>query len=459
MLERAGVFFSSAQATDPRLAAKAIDDMKFFDIAGMHRAVAICACGRSGSVLLASYLDGHGNVILMPNLMSRKIYPFFERYQFLTLREKLIAFPFFQTPETDNFLGFFGGDFPVGAASYHAAVDAVFEVYGSLPAEVLESRRSFFQFLHVVYAVALGRRPATRQPMIVYAQHMLDCELARRFIEDFPQGRFIQTVRDPITNSSRLAAHSLKHRGVLGPWYVISYLTFAGLPHPDLEYRTMVIRFEDLHACLEETMRKLAGWLDIPYSPSLLDSTFHDRPYSWSNGAKTWTGIRTDAGVREFQHTFLSDRCLLFLLLNEDFVAWNYPCPNIQSFIGPDPRMCAGLVDPAEDRIHERARVDKVDSLQRPAAWGERNSPSDSWPCGNNVSRRCGALPADRIGKKSIKIAIEMESGNRRRPSLVANYAFKRPRILFKLSRFTLNPPPGAGCPTVNAYRIPKQSV
>jgi hypothetical protein len=329
MVERARAFFSSEKDHDPALDAQAAGDMSFFDIAGMDKAVAICACGRSGSVLLASYLDGHSDVILMPNLISHKIYPFFERYKSLTLREKLIAFPFFQTAETDNFLDFFGGDFPLVPSAYYAAVKALFEVHGSLSAEFLESRRAFFQFVHVAYCVALHRRPANPRPMIVYAQHMLDGELARRFIEDFPQGRFIQTVRDPITNSSRLAAHSLQRHGTLGPWYVISYLTFAGLPHPGMESCTTVIRFEDLHSSLEEVMRALACWLGLAYQPSLLDSTFHGRPYSWSNGTKTWTGKRLDAGDRESKHTFWSDRCLLFSLLNEDFVAWHYKCPAI----------------------------------------------------------------------------------------------------------------------------------
>jgi hypothetical protein len=328
MLERADVFFRAEEKADfQSLVARKVEGMRQFDIAGMHRAVAICASGRSGSVLLASYLDGHDDVILMPNLLSQKIYPFFERYQSLSLREKLIAFPFFQTDEADNFLDFFGGDFPIGAADYYAAVNALFEVCGSWPKETLESRKSFFKFLHVVYCVALGRRPASACPMIVYAQHMLDDELAKRFVEDFPQGCFIQTVRDPITSSGRLFEHSLKHRGFMGPWSVISYLTFAGLPHPGMESRTQVVRFEDLHLRLEETMRALAGWLGLPYSSTLLNSTFHDRPYIWRSGANIWSGVRPKAAARDSRHTSLTDRWLYFALLNEDFVAWNYSYP------------------------------------------------------------------------------------------------------------------------------------
>lgn len=330
MLERARAFFRAEEASSSQsLAAATIENMKHFDIAGMHRAVAICAYGRSGSALLASYLSGHADIILMPGLLSQKIYPFFERYGSLSLREKLIAFPFFHTPEIDNFLDFFGGDFPIGAANYYAAINAVFEVYGDWPVEALESRRAFFQILHVVYSVAQGRRPASRQPMIVYAQHLLDNELASRFVEDFPQGRFIQTVRDPITNTARSFKHNSSHFGFMATWYVISYQTFAGLPHPGKESRTRVVRFEDLHLRLEETMRALVGWLGLAYSSSLLDSTFHDRPYLWRSGTNIWSGARPEAATRDAQDTSFTDRCLFFALLNEEFVAWNYPCPGI----------------------------------------------------------------------------------------------------------------------------------
>jgi hypothetical protein len=192
----------------------------------------------------------------------------------------------------------------------------------------------------VAYWVALGR-PAAIRPMIVYAQHMLDDELAKRFVEDFPRGCFIQTVRDPITSSDRLFEHSLEHRGSMAPWSVISYLTFAGLPHPGMESRTQVVRFEDLHQRLEQTMRGLAAWLGLPYSESLLMSTFHDRPYMWKSGANVWTGVRSKPVVRESRYTSVTDRWLLFALLNEDFVAWDYPYPRIFRHVSARMLTCA----------------------------------------------------------------------------------------------------------------------
>jgi hypothetical protein len=330
MVQHARAFFHAEEANNVQsLVGSKIEDIRYFDVAGMDSAVAICACGSSGSVLLASYLDGHDDVIMLPAMRSERIYQFFERYQPLSLHDKLIAYPFFSS-SIDSSRDFFRGDFPIAAADYCAAVTALFEVYGNWPPEFLESRRAFFQFLHVVYCVALGRRPASPRPIIVYAQHTLNDQLARRFVEDFPQARFIHTVRDPITNCGReFARFSAWMHDFLAAARVISLLTFADIPHPGMESRTLTIRFEDLHLDLEKTMRAVAGWLGLPYRSSLLDSTFNGVPWVVKRGTISWSGPRPEQAIRDLRNISFTDQGLLFAVLYEDFVAWNYPCPNI----------------------------------------------------------------------------------------------------------------------------------
>lgn len=328
MLHQARALFRAEVAKHLQsLVASKIEDIRHFDIAGMERAVSICFCGRSGSMLLASYLDGHDDVIMLPTNRSQRIYQFFERYQSLSLYDKLISYPVFSTD-------FFQGDFPIAAADYYAAVSALFEVYGNRSLELLKSRRAFFQFLHVVYCVALGRRPASPHPLIVYAQHEWDDQLARRFVEDFPQARFIHTVRDPITSCGRLF-EDWRHRGVdqgrstLAAWYVIRNITKGDIPHPGMESRTRAIRFEDLHLHLEKTMRAVVDWLGLPYQPSLLDSTFNGVSWVVRRKEKSWSGVRPEQAIRDSRNISFTDQGLLFAVLNEDFVAWDYPCPNI----------------------------------------------------------------------------------------------------------------------------------
>jgi hypothetical protein len=96
MLQEARALFRGQDAEEIQsLVAAKIEGIRHFDIAGMERALAICSHGRSGSILLASYLDGHDDIIMLPAGLSEKIYPFFERYASLSLRDKLIAYPVF----------------------------------------------------------------------------------------------------------------------------------------------------------------------------------------------------------------------------------------------------------------------------------------------------------------------------------------------------------------------------
>jgi hypothetical protein len=327
MMQRARDFFCAEDAKDTTtLVASKTEDIRRFDPAAMQRVVAICAYGRSGSVLLASYLDGHEDVVTLPHHLGQQMYPFFERYKSLCLRDKLIAYPFMGI---GSFEGFFEGETPVAAADYYAAVNALFEVFGSWPKEFLESRRAFVQFLHIVYCVAHGLRPKTANPLIVYVQLVVDEPLANRLVEDFPQAHFIHTLRDPITNCGRLFTQTLKLRGIMAAGYVISHLSFADKPHTRMESRTMTVRFEDMHLHLQETMRALADWLALAYRSSLLDSTFNGAPLVTGQGAARWSGARPEQAVRDSKNVSFTDRCVLYSVLNEDFVAWNYPCPKI----------------------------------------------------------------------------------------------------------------------------------
>ena len=143
LLQRAQALSRAEHAKDLRaLITRKIDDLRYYDVPNMERALVVCQWGRSGSMLVDSYLDGHDEVVLLPLCRSERLYEFFERYQSLPLHDKLIAYPIY-------FPDIFQGDFSIVAADYYAAVAAIFEVYGHCSQPLLETRRTFFQFLHV----------------------------------------------------------------------------------------------------------------------------------------------------------------------------------------------------------------------------------------------------------------------------------------------------------------------
>ena len=306
--------------------------LRLFDVPAMENAVGVCYRGRSGSRLLMSFLDGHDHIIMLPMECSQRTYEFFVVHRDLSLRDKLLAYPTY----TESYTPIFAGEFPIAPAHYYAAVEALLEVYGDRAHDFLSSSRAFFQFLHVAYALAIGHRPAVPCPLMVYAQHRLNYHTAR-FVKDFPNARFLHTVRDPISSYDFMFAFYLKNaiekqEIARSPFPMPALRNLIELATTDcanrgMDPRTFAVRFEDMHLRLERTMHAIADWLNLPFRSSLLDSTFNGVPWAVTRGNTTWSGSRPDQAKRQSPNMWFTDRALVFALFHENFVAWGYPCP------------------------------------------------------------------------------------------------------------------------------------
>jgi hypothetical protein len=302
-----------------------------YDVMAMDRAVAILSWGRSGSLLLASYLDRHDDVLMLPELCGWKLYEFFDRHPHLTLREKLLEYPAYEKCYTR----FFEGDFAISRSDYEAAVLAMLESHEHLDASFLESRRAFFIFLHLAYSFAVGRMPSNPRPLIVFAQHLPDDSIASYLVEDFPQVRFIHTVRDPISSYDRAFEyflHTLVEHHLMLPYTGLLSLVGSERPQRGMESRSCAVRFEDLHNHLPGTMRDVAEWLGLPYNSVLLESTFNGVPYVVARKGEIWSGPRAAQTARSSKYLSAKDRALFYALFYEDFEAWNYPYARVICF-------------------------------------------------------------------------------------------------------------------------------
>jgi hypothetical protein len=305
------------------LVAKKIEDLQHYDVFNMQRAVAVCHWGRSGSLFAASYLDGHDDVVLLPPICGDVLYEFFERYPSLTLRDKLTAYPLF------SYQSFFEGEFAIDPTDYYTAVAAISEVYKHWSPSLLETSRAFFQCLHVAFSLALGRRPASPCPLMVWQLHWWNEKYAQWFIDDFPKGLFLHTVRDPIAAYDRTFGQFGKTETHYPSWWTIRYLNKADKPHPGTERMSRAVRFEDLHNRTAETVSRIAEWLGLPYQPALMTSTFNGIPYVVERGGITWSGARPQQAERSSANLCRIDRLILFALFHEDFVAWQYSYPGL----------------------------------------------------------------------------------------------------------------------------------
>ena len=308
--------------------------LRSYDTLNIDEVLAVCFWGRSGSRLFSSFLDSHDHLLMLPMEESQRIYEFLVVHSDLTLRDRLIGYPFYD----DAYMPLFGGEFPIEPAHYYAAVDAVVEAYRDQSSEILSTSRAFFQCLHVAYSLAIKRRPAVRRPTIVYAQHRLNYHTAR-LVRDFPKARFIHSVRDPISCFDSTFAfylrNALEKKQIVRSAYpeaavrTLTELTSTDEPNRGVGERTRGVRFEDLHLRTEGTMRVVAEWLGIPYHPSLLQSSFNGIPWTVAHKGATWTGARPAQADRRSPNMWLLDRALVYALFHENFVAWNYPCPRI----------------------------------------------------------------------------------------------------------------------------------
>jgi hypothetical protein len=316
--------------------------LKDYDAPGMDRAATICHWGRSGSVLLASYFDGHDDVITLPNQTSEYAYPFCREYQSLSIWEKLVAYPVYSQIRKGNAGDLFlknnpDGDFAVEPAHYFASVQALFAIYGDNSAVDRQARQRFFQFLHVAYAGALDRPAANPRPLMLSAQHWTNSELAQALVDDFPSARFLHTVRDPISALDswlerhfiwQFSANADLSSGYRYPAFdAFSDLLSWDAGHRGLQERTRAVRFEDMHLAPERTMRHLAEWLGVPYRSCLLDSTLNGRPYVVEAGGRRWVGANPDNARRRSKNLNTLDRLMVFSVLHRNFVAWDYPYP------------------------------------------------------------------------------------------------------------------------------------
>ena len=318
------------------LVPRKIQDLRHYDVLGMDEVVAVSAWGRSASLLLVSFLDGHDDIVMLPGLHSEKILEFFERNSQLSLRDRLLAYPRYCE---ERGRPFHYGDFIIPETDYRAAIDALLAVYGDRSPALLAARRTFFQFVYVAYGLARGRRPSNPRPLMVFVQHNWEEAVARALMEDFPKARFIHTVRHPVAcfRSSfernlylGTADGQLPQPAYLKPVLAITaQLTKQDRPHPGTAERTRAIRFEDLHLYPHETMRSTAAWLQLPWRPSLDASTFNGVPYLMERGATDWVGSQPEQVRNPVRNVTRRDQALLFALFYENFVAWDLPCPLI----------------------------------------------------------------------------------------------------------------------------------
>jgi len=316
----------------------------------INKVIAINNYLRSGSLMVQSLFDWHPNTIATPGIYLSRFYPFFERNSSLPTAKLIDRFiedftvlfdafgtctadPNFVNPETGALLGLrtLGPNrdqcLTVSKEKFRAYLTAILiEHKESVP------RKLFFQAVHVAY------RCASNQPgeidsdtHIVYPIHTpIPSKYTAQFAEDFPQAKYILTVRKPIDTTASMIRH-LKRTGRIVENYLVAVLyqmLFAGVPTTNgVADSSRALRLEDLHRAPRETMQQLCRWLDLRWDETLMKSTV--------NGLEWW-GDTSSLQVQGFSQAVVArrhddelpaiDHLRLNVLFAPKNMTWGYQC-------------------------------------------------------------------------------------------------------------------------------------
>lgn len=316
---------------------------------------AIQGYGQSGTTLIHSLLDNHPDVLSIPFVYGIFIYPFWERWIQNQDPPVNIIDSFIEKFEywfDEKKTGGRDGLDQMGPEMnevVYAPREAFREAMRAmLPDERSITRGRFLAAVYASYASAIGRTIKYHM-FINFPLHGWDVRYVRYLLEDFPNVKFIYMVRDPIT----VIGSSFKYNNTRPtltrncPWLVFNSLlnnkvrggylsknddshVFNDRPYfPEMAEASRAVRLEDLHKRPEITMKSVAHWLEIPWDPCLLESTFDGKKWWNRPGFVRICGSDPKQADKKHYELFTEfDRLRIYALTSKRCRKWNYEIPS-----------------------------------------------------------------------------------------------------------------------------------
>lgn len=313
--------------------------------------VAVQNHGRSGSTFLQSLFDGHPNILSTPNFYSREYFDIWNK--------KIVDVPDEgkQKAFIDAFQTWFDTAYVDQSAGLHRLgpnQDQIAHVDHARFTELLAAyfehnemtRRSLFIGAHLAYGLCLGRDLA-EELWVLFPVHGRSKEVADALLEDFPQTKFVYTVREPVANFASSLAHYRSSNMDYMAHPVIATLglqfgrvgngtsdLFTARPYHEIHHATdqaKAIRLEDLHARPEAVMRSTIAWLDLPWHDCLLNSTFDGKIWWNRPESPKQSGFGGRMLGRNIQRRLSAlDRFRVATIARPQSQRWNYE-PNLST--------------------------------------------------------------------------------------------------------------------------------
>ena len=260
--------------------------------------VSIFYWGRSGSFFVGSLLDNHKNTLTIPGAY---IYQFYDKNGFWNkmMQKENINLNILLDDFCKETEGMFDGKKDTGtnlsAMGKHGniCIKVSIKLFKKYMKKIsknhdLLNRKNFFIAIHYAYELSLGH-DVSKKTIINYQFHVPDKPKLEDFILDFPDSKYIGTLRDPIRSlysQLRIRKEDMTKRDdktyeeyhtVYNGLYLHYYtqqLYGWKIATSDLNLNLLPVQLEHLHDTPKKTVEKIAKFIGIKFKKSLLKSTF-----------------------------------------------------------------------------------------------------------------------------------------------------------------------------------------
>jgi hypothetical protein len=296
--------------------------------------------GFSGSVLLQSFIDGHPEVLNIPNFCG--IYFQWELILKKIEDKKVLVDKFMQT-----WLSVKDGGSPL--EGNHD--ELFYDNYKSLLLSVLDGiqnldRKKFILAINFCYAIVKNIDIANLKVIYIHQHYYTSAALYsfEHFLgegnqdliydetkKDFPMRKFIISIRhfmDSYNSTKNFYKRNKAYLGFVwgtflnGLFELHYFLKLKQKMNKDL----LFVKFEELHLMHSTTMKKLAQFCNIDFLPILLESTFDGLPWYGNNPDNKINGINANFDTTAWQNKLdQHEKILCANLYNSLCKEYNYP--------------------------------------------------------------------------------------------------------------------------------------
>lgn len=260
-----------------------------------QRACFIAGPAKSGTTLLTSLLDGHPDLLVLPE--ETAYFPtVLTKYGRRSRREQ---FNYLTQLSLANVL--FGGPCKWGRRDYsHFATAGLLAAFEEAAFDPANAHRDLLALLLASYARILGRAPESVRYWVEKTPANRD-HLPAIFAR-FPSSKVLMTIRDP---RALLASHiqleqtrQLRRFSIyllVHHWRTAARIALQQRTAPATDQRVLTLDFEELVQQPDVQMRRVCAFLGIEYRPNLLEPTKIGRQWTGNSAAeRTFAAISTE---------------------------------------------------------------------------------------------------------------------------------------------------------------------